>query len=142
MNPVEAAEESAKINVHFVCSGLGGRAEERASVDDEDGRGGSDDEDDDEGESCDELPGLIQKARVLSSPFQSHTNQSQSKFFNFFFKQVQEWTSVEEMKATRRRSIHECYLFWCRRPDGHSEYCRDCLCWVSSVSEAACPLAG
>lgn len=55
-------------------SGLGGRAEERASIEDEDG-GGVDEDDDGGGESCDILPGLIQKARLFSSPFHSHTRQ-------------------------------------------------------------------
>lgn len=72
-------QSSRNRNVQFSCSGQGGRAdEERAGEEeeyggaDEDGGGGSDDI-----ESCDKLPGLIQKARRLSSPFHSHIHKSQ-----------------------------------------------------------------
>lgn len=87
-----AGKGRAKTNVQLSCSGLGGRAEERAGADDEDGRSGSDDEDDvDGGESCDKLPGLIQKARVLASPFHSHTRRNQiTNWLQLLCKQVQD----------------------------------------------------
>lgn len=70
-----------KINIQDSCSGLGARAAERAGGEEEDGGGGGDDddrrgedEDDDDcnDDSCDILPGLIQKARLFPSPFHSH----------------------------------------------------------------------
>lgn len=72
-----------KQNLQVFCSGLGGRAEERASWeeedgggDDDDGGGGSNDDDDDggkDGDSSDILSGLIQKAKHFPpSPFHTH----------------------------------------------------------------------
>lgn len=54
-------------------------AEERAGMEEEDGGGeddrGGDEEDGNDGDSCDELPGLIQKARLFPSSCHSHTQQ-------------------------------------------------------------------
>jgi len=75
-----AGKECNKINIQLSCSGLGGRAEERAGgeeedgvCDDDDGGGGSDDDGVNGVDSCDILPGLIQKALLFASPFHSHT---------------------------------------------------------------------
>lgn len=73
-------------NLQVSCSGLGGRAEERASWEEEDGGGDDDDggggsnsdnDDDDDGgkdgDSSDVLSGLIQKAKHFPpSPFHTH----------------------------------------------------------------------
>lgn len=63
-----------EINLQDSCWGQGGHAEERAGGEEEDGGGGDDDGGGgDDGESCDILPGLIQKARLFPSSFHSDT---------------------------------------------------------------------
>lgn len=53
-----------ELNPQDSRGGQGGRAEERAGGEEEEGGG-------DDGEACDTLPGLIQKARLFPSPYHS-----------------------------------------------------------------------
>lgn len=86
-----------KQNLQVSCSGLGGRAEERASWeeedgggdDDDDGGGGSNSDDDDDdggkdGDSSDVFSGLIQKAKHFPpSPFHTHIKEKQGSANKF-----------------------------------------------------------
>lgn len=56
-----------ELNPQDSGGGQGGRAEERAGGEEEDGGGGGGDD----GEACETLPGLIQKARLFPSPYHS-----------------------------------------------------------------------
>lgn len=60
------------MNLQDCCWVHEGGARERAGEEEEDAGGGDDDDGDggeDDGESCNKLPGLIQKARLFPSPF-------------------------------------------------------------------------